>query len=58
MKLRTSIWGKIYEVDVEQRSTSVFVAHVEYLGKSYSAQARSPSAAAKAVGEKARYATN
>ncbi len=52
------VWETIVEVKVYQQSKSVWIAHGEYLGKSYEGKGRSANAAAASFKERARYATN
>jgi hypothetical protein len=58
MKMRVMVWNDLVEIEVEQRSKSVWVASGEYLGKSYQTKDRTASTAAKRWAEAARYHSN
>lgn len=48
------VWGKRIEVDVHQKSKSVWIASGEYLGKRFDASDRSQNSALKRWQEAAR----
>jgi Zn-finger nucleic acid-binding protein len=58
MKKRVVVWGEQVEVDVYQRSKTVWIARGEYNGKSYEGKASTPGAAAKAWADAAKYHSN
>jgi hypothetical protein len=58
MKKRVLVWGEQVEVDVHQRSKTVWIARGEYKGKHYECKASTPGAAAKAWADAARYHSN
>jgi hypothetical protein len=52
------VWEKNYDVTVQQKSKSVWIASGEYMGKSLETKDRSASTALKRWQEAARYKGN
>jgi hypothetical protein len=58
LKLKVQVWDKPYEIIVEQKSKSVWIASGEYMGNYLQVKGSSSSAAAKHWAEAARYKGN
>ena len=55
MKMRVEVWGRECELDVNQKSPSVWIATGEHLGKFIMVENRSATSAAAKWKEAARY---
>jgi hypothetical protein len=58
MTITVTVWDKQYDVRVEQRSASVWIAVGECYGETIRVQGRSPRAAASAWRDAAQYRNN
>lgn len=58
MQSKAMVHGKQVDVTVHQKSKSVWIASLIYLGEHYSGQGRSSGTAIASAVERARYATN
>ena len=55
MKMLVTVWSDRVEIDVEQRSKTVWIASGEYLGKNYEVKRSTRGAAAKGWADAAKY---
>ncbi len=58
MKQLVYVWNEPIEIDVYQKSKTVWIAVGEYRGQYYEVKRSTPGAAAKAWAEAARYHSN
>lgn len=58
MKHRVEVWSRNYEVHVDQRSKTVWVASGDYEGQTITVTDRTPTSALKRWREAARYKGN
>jgi len=58
MKLIVNVWNKPHEIDVYQKSKSVWIAVGEYMGERLEVKGRTESQAANNWREAARYKGN
>lgn len=58
MKMRVKVWNDDVEIDVYQKSKSVWVAVGEYLGKHHEVKSSSAGSAAKLWADAAKFHSN
>jgi hypothetical protein len=58
MKKRVVVWSDEVEIDVVQKSKTVWRASGQYKGRHFESKAQTPGAAAKAWADAARYHNN
>ncbi|MDO9412653.1 MAG: hypothetical protein Q7T81_08790 [Pseudolabrys sp.] len=58
MKMRVTVWSDTVEIDVHQKSKTVWIASGEYNGKSHEVKRSTPGAAAKGWADAAKYHSN
>lgn len=58
MKRIVTVWSDRVEIDVDQKSKSVWIASGEYNGKYYEVKRQTPGAAASGWADAAKYGSN
>jgi hypothetical protein len=58
MKQRVYVWDEPVEIDVYQKSKTVWIAVGEYIGKHHEVKRSTPGAAAKGWADAAKYHSN
>lgn len=58
MKMRVTVWNDNVEIDVDQKSKTVWIATGEYNGKRHTVKGPSASSAAKGWADAARFNSN
>ena len=58
MKMQVVVWNDKVEIDVDQKSKTVWIASGEYSGKHHEVKRSTPGAAAKGWADAARYHSN
>lgn len=58
MKMRVKVWDDVVEIDVDQKSKTVWIAAGKYHGQYHMVTRSSPSAAADAWAAAAKYHSN
>jgi hypothetical protein len=58
MKKRAVVWGEQVEIDVVQKSKTVWIASGHYKGRHFEWKAQTPGAAAKGWADAAKYHSN
>jgi hypothetical protein len=58
MKQSVIVWGERVEIDVHQKSKTVWIATGEYKGKYHEGKGSSPAAAARWWADAAKYHSN